>query len=149
MLKSQTCLFLWTVWIWVHGLPACMWLRRKKKKKDSKPTKMQICIKWLQSREWWCNISVTEHSRNNIFRIISVSKRNSSLITFVKICLSTYILRFIYLFSVSLWDLFSATDMARKELKQQNSTAKVQIDCHCLTLLYSLSGTKKISPFNI
>lgn len=87
MLKSQTCLFLWTVWIWAHGLPACMWLRwKKKKKRDTKPSKMQICIIWLQPREGWCNISVTEHSRSNIFRLISVSKRNSSLITFVKIC---------------------------------------------------------------
>lgn len=63
----------------------CGW-GEKKKKKTQNPTKMQICIIWLQPREGWCNISVTEHSRSNIFRLISVSKRNSSLITFVKIC---------------------------------------------------------------
>lgn len=70
------------------------------KKKYTKPTEMQICIIWLQPREGWCNISVTEHSRNNIFRLISVSKRNSSLITFVKICFKHLHFK-IYLFILS------------------------------------------------
>lgn len=140
--RSQMCPFPGTRWFLAHGLQACMCPRLNKKC-------IHIYISW---GTLLCRLFLfAECSRKNIvvkYKAKKIVFADYLCIYFLKIfVLSTK--KKIFNVWVSLRELFSANGIAGKELKQLNSVPKVQIDCHYIMLVYSLSRTKKILPFNI